>query len=352
MNKKEEKKKQYVTEIYEKEPVKPSELSFKRVRFDYLVELQGEGKILIKKYGKSYTLLAGPGHEGLCNERANRDLYRHQKKDAFERGDLTFKKEIIERIVIPFIRQMSGIIIVDKNIMVPCGARGILRKYPQTKLDAEKDKLFPEFVKICNVVIPNPGQEYQNFKLKSKEFLDNYKSISHEIQTIALRKIATGTATKNKVASVKMVRPFIDWIEKETYRLYKRSEKEQKSFKKMVNTGFNDICNNFQSQVKEEGDFYTYFFIYTSRPQYSSVKRLCWKTNKKTCKRAEFQKQMDQTIRCVIQNIAQSKKIIHSFNNIITLKDEWAQLKTNVVVGLERYKALYLPNNHIERILP
>jgi hypothetical protein len=350
MNKKEEKMKQYVMEIYKKEPVKPSELSFKRVRYDYLDLLKARREIVIRKYGKGYTLLAGPGHEGLCNERANRDLYSHQKKDAFERGDLTFKKEIIERIVIPFIRQMSGITINNHGVMIPCGSLGRLRKYPQVKLDVEKDPLFSEFVTTCKGVVPNPGQEYEKFQLKSKEFLDNYMSISNEIRAIALKKIAMGTASKDKTASVKLIRPFIHWIEKEAHRLFKRSEKEQKSVKEIFNSGFKDIRNNFHSHVKEEGDSYTYIFIYSARPRYPPVKLLCWTVNKKTCKSAEFQKQMDKRIRNVIKNIAQSEKIIHSFNSIITLKEEWTQQKNNVIVGLEKYKASYSPNNHSENI--
>ena len=350
MYNKEEKKKQYVIEIYKREPVRPSELPFKRIRHDYFNELQAERKIFMKNYGKGYTLLAKPNHEDLCDKRANHDLHKDQKIEPFEQGNLTFRKEIIERIVIPFIRQMSGITINEHGVMVPCGGLGRLRKYPQVKLDVEKDPLFSEFVKICNVVIPNPGQEYQNFKLKSKEFLDGYRSISDEIRAIAFREFVIGNLHKNETDSVKMVRPFIDWIEKETYRLYKRSEKEQKSFKKMVNTGFNDICNNFQSQVKEEGDSYTYNFIYGARPRYPPVRLLCWKVHKKMCKRAEFQKQIDKKIRNVIQDIAQSEKIIHSFNSIVTLKEEWTQLKNNVVVGLEKYKTSYSPNNHSENI--
>jgi hypothetical protein len=351
MYKKEEMKKRYVIEIYKREPVRPSELPFKRIRHDYLTELQVEGKIFMKNYGKGYTLMAKPNHEDLCDERANNDLYKHRKKDPFERSDITFKKEILERVVMPFIRQMSGIIINDYRILVPHGRRGKLRKYPQTKLDAENDPLYSEFIKTCNGVVPNPYHEYVKFQQRSKEFLDSYISISDEVRSIALREIATGTAPRNEAASVKLMHPFIDWIEKETHRLYKRSEKEQKSFKDMLTSGFNDINNNFHSLVKEEGTVYTYFFIYRTRPGYRPVKLLCWKGNEKTCKKAEFQKQMDQRIRCVIQNIAQSEKIIDSFNNIITLKKEMNQLKSNIVVGLEKYKALYSSNNHIERIL-
>jgi hypothetical protein len=234
--------------------------------------------------------------------------------------------------------------------MIPCGSLGRLRKYPQVKLDVEKDPLFSEFLTTCKGVVPNPGQEYKKFQQKSKEFLDGYRSISDEIRAIAFREFVIGTLHKNETDSVKLMRSFLDWIEKEAHRLYKSYEKEQKSFGEMANSGFNIIRNNFHSQVKEEGDSYTYNFIYRARPRYPPVRLLCWKVHKKMCKRSEFQKQIDKKIRNVIQDIAQSEKIMHSFNSIVTLKEEWTQLKNNVVVGLEKYKTSYLPNNHSENV--
>ena len=66
---KERKKMHYVKVINEKEPVRPSELGFNRVQYDYLDELYYEKRIGRKKYTKRYTLLFMPGHEDNAYER-------------------------------------------------------------------------------------------------------------------------------------------------------------------------------------------------------------------------------------------------------------------------------------------
>jgi hypothetical protein len=349
MDKKEKAKDQYILEIYKNEPVRPRELPFERIRHDYIDELVTEGKIFKKNYGKQFTLLAKPGHEDLCDERANKEFFRNQKKVASEEVDVAFREEIVELIVKPFIHQMSGMIIGDDKIQAPHGKRGILKEYPKVELDVEKDPLFFGLSKTCVGIHPNPCQGYQKFKEKSVEFRDNSKSISDEIRRIAIKEIAGGVVNIGDVYSIKQSDPFIEWVKKEVRGLHKKSEKEQKNFEEKLQRMLSEIGNNFSSKVEQEGDFYIYFFIYQKTVQHQVVKRLNWKVDKKICSKAEFNEVMNQRIRMVFQQIAISKKIIDSFNKIVKLKEEWGQLKNNVLEGLKKYKWLYSPNNIIER---
>jgi hypothetical protein len=66
MNKKETEKMQYVKVIHERQPLRPTELGFKRIRYDYIEELDYEGKIGRQKYGRGYTLLFMPGRENIA----------------------------------------------------------------------------------------------------------------------------------------------------------------------------------------------------------------------------------------------------------------------------------------------
>ena len=344
MNNKKAKKEQLVIEIYKSEPVRPSELPMKRIRYDLLTELEAEGRILIKKYGNWLTLLAKPNHEELCGQRERKESKRNLKNDIAEQGDIKIRKEIIDQVVSPLIYQMSGFIIEDDRIMIPHGSLRILRSYHLTKLDAEKNPLYSEFTKTCKEIDPNPHDEYEKFQKKSKEFLDSHKSISNEIQVIVSREFAPEIHHKNERDSMKLMHSFSNWIEKETRRLYKRSEKEQKSAREVVNARFNYIYNNFVSKIEEKGNSYTYFFFFRARLRHPPVKYLCWKANKNNYRKSEFQKQTDQRIRNILLNIASSDKIMDSFDNIIALKKELNEIKNNIVVGLEKYKASYSPD--------
>jgi len=241
MNKKEREKNQYILDIYKKEPVRPKELPYRRVRDDYINELVIEGKIIKRKYGKTYTLLAKPNHEDLCDQRAIKDLHMDARIDVTKQSDIKIRKEIVDRIVIPFERQMSGMIIDDNRIMMSYGTLGKLRSYHVTKLDVEKNPLYPEFVKTCKVIDPNPHLEYERFQQKSKEFFDKYKSISEEIRNIVFTEFVKKTYGKKQMNISKMMHSFTGWIEKELYKLYKKSENEQKNLEELIASGFNKI---------------------------------------------------------------------------------------------------------------
>jgi len=95
--KKEKSKKHYVEVIREKGPVRPSELGFKRVRYDYLDQLVYSGEIGRKKFGRGYTLLFMLEHEVQAEERHNREAGKNyfQKKNIKIRTELKFDFSVL-----------------------------------------------------------------------------------------------------------------------------------------------------------------------------------------------------------------------------------------------------------------
>ena len=90
MNKKDTEKMHYLETIRKQEPIRPSELKFKRIRYDYIDELIGEGKIHKKKYGDGYTLLFLPEHEQRADERYNRDSLERRWFPPHQKQGLQF----------------------------------------------------------------------------------------------------------------------------------------------------------------------------------------------------------------------------------------------------------------------
>jgi len=93
---KQTKKDHYVKQIAEKEPVRPSELEFKRVRYDYLKELKNEGRIDREDWGKNYTLFFMPGHKDRANERFDKEALKSRGISARQNQEIRidFKPDI------------------------------------------------------------------------------------------------------------------------------------------------------------------------------------------------------------------------------------------------------------------
>jgi hypothetical protein len=113
---KEIKKNHYVEVINSKKVIHPSELGFKRVRFDYIKELADERRIGRKKYTKWYTLLFKLGCNNLADEKFYHDTNRNKNESAnYEKIelldskiiDLSIGKKIIELIRIPSVEEIG-----------------------------------------------------------------------------------------------------------------------------------------------------------------------------------------------------------------------------------------------------
>ncbi|MCJ7570717.1 MAG: hypothetical protein MUO82_02410 [Candidatus Thermoplasmatota archaeon] len=131
MNKKETEKMHYVKVIREKQPVRPSELGFKRVRYEYIAELEGAAKICQKKWGRGYTLLFMPGMEHLAIERYEKDILKNKR---------TFDKQHLEQQSILPILKINEI---DEAISKIIDTKGKIPVIEEIAIYMEKDPQNP-----------------------------------------------------------------------------------------------------------------------------------------------------------------------------------------------------------------
>ncbi len=176
----------YVSVIQKKEPVRPSELGFKLVRYDWLNELEYENEIYIKRIGENYTLLGIAGHEYKAEERINKEVLKKHVPFDCEKTRQKIKFDFTQLIEewlqeLPRIAMSYGIIKADNEE----------RDTPYNGVTIEGNPLCSAFkkyveslMKINTEFFLNPFMEQGEFDKKAESFIRERKELIGEIVEI------------------------------------------------------------------------------------------------------------------------------------------------------------------------